>query len=134
MRKLSLSRQREERAMKPLHNTFRIEFPRCWICNQEANDGIHEITSGGGRRRGRQHRAAWVRTCRLCHDGLQDHRRWPIARQLALKALRDPAHYDRVVVNQIRGRDDDAINEVDVWKELPAVLAQVRVTRYGGSL
>jgi hypothetical protein len=48
-------------------------------------------------------------------------------------------HYDRVIVNQIRGCKydgsvDDAIDEVDVWKELPAVLSQVRVTRYGGML
>lgn len=126
--------------MKKQHDMFRAEHTSCWICGREPEHGIHEITSGSGpRRRGRQTRAAWIRTCRVCHDKLQDKRYWPPARQLALKALRDPMHYDRVIVNQIRGCKydgsvDDAIDEVDVWKELPAVLSQVRVTRYGGML
>jgi hypothetical protein len=41
----------------------------------------------------------------------------PVAGQLALKRLSDPAGYDRVAVNRLRGRADEAITEaeVDEW-------------------
>lgn len=59
--------------------------------------------------------ATWVFVCRTCHDemGSAD---WPIAAQLALKAKHDPANYDRVCVNLIRGRPPNAIDASDVRK------------------
>jgi hypothetical protein len=41
----------------------------------------------------------------------------PIARQLALKKMNDPGGYDRVQVNRLRGRADDAITEGEVLLE-----------------
>lgn len=51
--------------------------------------------------------------------------RWRIVEQLALKALCDVKHYDRVKVNQLRGRQPDAITESEVWAALPEVLRRI---------
>jgi len=42
----------------------------------------------------------------------------PIVRQLALKKINDPENYDRVQVNRIRRRDDEAVSEGEVLLEV----------------
>jgi hypothetical protein len=49
-----------------------------------------------------------------------------MARQLALKKLRDPANYDRVIVNRMRRRTDDAVTESDVDAEMKMLLKEGR--------
>ena len=92
---------------------FAREFPRCWLCDGTAHD-VHEIARGVHRKRAVQERCAWLRACRLCHDKLGDYAIWPLERQYALKMIYDPDNYDRIRVNEIRGRDANAISETDV--------------------
>ena len=115
MRHLSKSRQREKHEADPRRQEFRESFHACWLCNQPATD-IHEMTPGGGRRRGYQERATWIRACRSCHDeclqpfaGL-----WTLAGQLAIKARFDPEYYDRELVLAIKGRANTAVTEPEV--------------------
>lgn len=49
---------------------------------------------------------------------MDDYSKWPVSRQLALKMLADPNNFDRVLINQIRGRDENAIDLPDVVKWL----------------
>lgn len=96
---------------------FRVEFPYCWVCGGFASD-IHEMACGPARRQAYKDRRLWMRLCRTCHVPWVQH--WPVAKQLAYKAWFDPAHYDRVVVNNLRGRADNAIDtkEVAYWSRL----------------
>lgn len=52
--------------------------------------------------------------CRDCRDDLGDYSKWPIRRQLALKPVSDPGRFNLEVINEIRGRDEDAITLSDV--------------------
>jgi hypothetical protein len=96
---------------------FRIAFPYCWVCGCMATD-IHEMACGPARKKAYQEPASWLRLCRKCHVPWVQH--WPIAKQLAYKAWFDPANYDRVLVNKLRGRDGDAVDpkEVAYWSRL----------------
>ena len=105
---------------------FAREFPRCWLCDSTAHD-VHEIARGVHRKRAVNERCAWLRTCRYCHDNkLADYAIWPLERQYALKMIYDPENYDRLRLNEIRGRADDAISEVDVAIQVAMLWRMVR--------
>ena len=48
--------------------------------------------------------------CVYCHE----HALGSIAMQLAMKKIHDPETYNRIAVNRLRGRADDAITEAEV--------------------
>lgn len=93
---------------------FRIEFQTCWLCGVAwhwRGLHIHEIARGCHRPEGFEDRAAWLRLCGDCHDEVGA---WSVVRQLAMKKVADPEWYDRVAVNEMRGRQPEAITEGDV--------------------
>lgn len=104
---------------------FKLEHSECMVCRGQTCD-CHEIARGGVRSKSVRDRCSWLSLCRTCHESMGDQSTWTIARQLALKALRDPGHYDRQRVNLLRGEQPDAISELEVWQELPWVLRRVR--------
>ena len=63
---------------------------------------------------------AWFAVCNECHLGEVDS--IPIPRQLAYKAIHDLEHYDRVAVNRLRRRADDAVDEREVLEQVVAIL------------
>ena len=99
----------------------------CWVCRWEPwwYDGAqsygpnwletHEIARGPARKKAVNEPCAWLVLCNHCHRDVIPG--WSIARQLALKKVRDFRYYDRVGVNRLRGRADEAITEeeVDRW-------------------
>ena len=94
---------------------------KCWICGFEDRTGCelhtHEIACGPFRKKALTNAAAWVRICMKCHlsqHGIHNYADWPIARQLALKKKHDPENYDRIAVNRLRCRADEAITEDEV--------------------
>jgi hypothetical protein len=94
---------------------FRCPVPRC----KSRGSDIHEITRGSGiREAAYQERAAWLFPCRAHHDEFGDYAIWPLARQYALKALVDFEHYDRVLLNTLRGRAADSIDEMEVLRHI----------------
>ena len=98
--------------------------PGCWLCPGPASE-THEIACGPGRAAALKEPAAWVRACYTCHQGnggLHDYPFWPIARQLALKWVMDPRHYNPEAVNVLRGRQPNAITHDDVMKQVPYVV------------
>ena len=105
--------------MNDVLQTFADAFDRCWLCGVKAINTwpprleIHHIARGCNRKKGQYERCNLVRTCQRCHaerlDGM------PVAMQYALKLLHDRDGYDRVVLNLLRGRADDAVDELDVF-------------------
>lgn len=79
----------------------------------------HEIARGSARNAALVRPATWLRVCNVCHEEMGDYSIWPIARQLALKLIKDPGNHNRKLVNLLRGRQSDAISEaeVDAWVE-----------------
>ena len=103
------------------------------ICGSHRNLETHEIANGPARQRALDEPATWLRLCGRCHrgpHGVHHKGHWPIVRQLALKKVCDSRNYDRVLVNRLRGRADDAITEEEVddqviemaWDRLRRVL------------
>lgn len=95
------------------------QFSACWLCGRRTTFGrqleTHEIARGIHRSKAVCTPATWMRVCRQCHDTLGS---MSIAAQLALKKINDPEWYDRIVVNRIRGRADEAITENEVDEEV----------------
>lgn len=97
---------------------FLLEFDRCWVCGSTEQPCVHEIARGVHRKDGVKDRAAWIRACYPCNGGpLNRYDVWPLARQYALKLVNDREHYDRIALNRMRSRADEAItdNEVLAW-------------------
>jgi hypothetical protein len=91
----------------------------CQVCVSRRASDCHEITRGAYREKALRHRAAWLAVCRECHEELGDYRAWPITRQLAVKLLADPWHFDLAVVNEIRSdREPIELAEVTKWLRL----------------
>lgn len=91
---------------------------KCWICGKWGFDvQTHEVAS----RAQAPNRWADVRNyfcaCAFCNCHVLNH--LPESLQLAYKRHFDIENYDRVFVNRIRGRADDAISEGEVraWKD-----------------
>lgn len=95
---------------------FAEMFPYCWICSSPIHLEIHHIVRGVHREKARCSREAMFRTCTICHG--RDLDAMPVEKQLAFKALHDPEGYDRVSVNRLRCRADDAVSESDVMMEI----------------
>ena len=121
MRQQSTKRRRVVRNMDSARDAFREEMCRCAVplCTLRGDD-IHEIVRGPSRVTAYQERAAWLWLCRSHHDEFGDYAIWPLARQYALKAIVDLEHYDRVLLNRLRGRADNAIDEMEVLRHLVA--------------
>jgi len=99
------------------------EHAQCMICGERWIDHlhVHEIACGPARAKALEEPATWLRLCWRCHlddDGVHNYAVWPIVRQLALKKVHDPEHYDRVKVNELRGRAAEAITEAEVMEEV----------------
>lgn len=98
------------------------EHDECFICGSRKMLESHEICCGPSRQKALEEPATWLRLCAECHrgkNGVHNYAVYPIFRQLFLKKRNDPEYYDRVKVNRLRGRADEAITEaeVDEWEE-----------------
>lgn len=97
---------------------FAMDFDYCWLCGRKAPEvfpprlAIHHIVRGVHRAAAREERCTFIRTCPECHADILDS--MPIAGQLAIKLIHDREHYDRVKVNRLRGRADEAVSEEEV--------------------
>ena len=99
-------------------DTWKLDHPRCFICGSPATD-CHEMARGPFKAAAMKEPAAWIATCQACHERLDG---MPIARQLAYKAIGDLENYDRIVVNQLRHRQLDAVSEREVLAEVVGIL------------
>ena len=99
---------------------FIAENPNCWRCGRYGVQ-CHEIACGPARKKARQERCSMLALCPDCHRKVHDYSLWPIARQLALKLIRDPKHFDPERVNELRGRSRFAIElfEIVEFLEMP---------------
>ncbi|MCK9569292.1 hypothetical protein M0R72_10175 [Candidatus Pacearchaeota archaeon] len=97
--------------------TWGKQFGVCWLCDGAYSSvpgnhvETHEIARGVHRSKAVANPAAWMRVCSECHDTLGS---MSIVEQLALKKIHDPEWYDRVAVNRLRSRADEAITEAEI--------------------
>ena len=120
MRRNTPKRAKADRAAYTARRAYAELHPCCGICGELYFVQTHEITSGPGRAWGFSHREAWLRLCGApandCHGMVQSE--WSsqamMARQYALKYIRDVKFYDRHALNVARGRDPEAITADDV--------------------
>ena len=112
---VSRKRRREDRQSKAEKDRFRKAFPECWVpCCRNSCDHVHHMAH-------RNHpdfdkRANWFAICWRCH-GLHHDGKLPgltLAVQLAIKFLRDPLFFDRVLVLRVRGYAASKITEGEV--------------------
>lgn len=110
MRRISKKRRQVNADADEIRSAYRFEFPWCQWCHRAATD-LHEISRGAGRGVSLAVRAALLHLCNECHRIMD----WlPVSGQLAIKKLADPEGYDRVAVNRLRGRTDNAITDAEV--------------------
>lgn len=118
------------RADDEARRDFRWKIGECMLCGARSlHHDIHEISRGAGRGKAVKDRRCWLLLCRRCHELCGDYAVWPLAKQYALKAIADPDWYDRVAVNEMRGRMPEAMPEVEVVR---AAYQLGKEDRYGG--
>jgi len=104
--------------MPDIRSQFETEFDRCWLCGVKAINTwpprleTHEISRGPNRQKSLQERCALIRTCQRCHQNRLDG--MDVVQQYALKLMFDPNGYDRVRLNRLRNRADNAVTEGEV--------------------
>lgn len=85
----------ENREIAPARRAYLEEFPYCMVC-EKPSQCVHEISSGtAGRALGKKEPATWLATCVDCNcNELTDKAKFPVERQLAIKAVCDPTRFD----------------------------------------
>jgi len=115
---VSKKRRKLNREAKPTRDQLRKDFKLCMKCGKRKATDIHEIPRGCNRENALKYREALLYLDRDCHEELGDYALWPPSRQYALKLVADPEHYDRELLNALRGKDTDAISASDVARHL----------------
>lgn len=121
MKPKSTKRAAADRAVKPLRDAFRAEFPLCWLCNRNGTYDVHEIVRGGVRHLAVQDRRTWFATCRPCHELLGDYGKVPVRMQFLIKMLRDFDYFDLEYLCELRGEActahtfEDMADCLSVW-------------------
>jgi hypothetical protein len=100
--------------VKPFRERYLASKLLCEVCIKRQPVEVHELTRGPAREASLDKPEVVLAVCRKCHDLLGDYSKWPVTRQLAVKFLRSPMLLNLEVVNQLRGRDENAINLDDI--------------------
>jgi hypothetical protein len=100
--------------VKPFRDKYLASKLLCEVCIKRQPIEVHEITRGPAREASLDRPEVVLAVCRKCHDLLGDNRKWPVTRQLAVKFLRSPMLVNTQLVNDLRGRDQNAITMDDI--------------------
>lgn len=101
----------------------------CFLCGDTRDLETHEMVRGVFRSEAVKAPCTWLRACHRCHhDKLHGTSTcWTYVRQLAVKLIHDPDHYDRQRCNEIyslREKDHERVTEREVAKALQVMLRQ----------
>ena len=122
MKPKSKKQSKLERLYRQPRAAFRGEFPICWFCQINVTTDVHEIANGPARSQAYGERSCWCASCNWCNTReVTNKRKWPIARQLAIKFKFDREYYNLDAFNEIRrGQRKTHRTEVILWicKEL----------------
>jgi hypothetical protein len=131
LRRVSKKRAKLMREVKEWQKDYVEEMGVCAVCDRDREEletigsvitryfgaglNVHEIAKGPHRAEALKHRACCLVVCNQCNCcQLCDYSVWPIERQLALKLLTDPQHFDLDLFNKVRGRAPTAITLLDL--------------------
>lgn len=117
LKRQSDKKRQERRDTDGPRRDYRLLFKTCQCCEVRKAKHTHEMASGGARAQSVYHRETFLAVCAKCHKAIHETMEWPLSRQLHQKQKHDPAYYCRRTVNELRGRDEEAITqeEVDAW-------------------
>lgn len=114
MPRVSKKRKQLMAKVKPFRDKYLASKLLCEVCIKRPPIEVHEITRGAAREASLDKPEVVLAVCRKCHDDLDDHAKWPVTRQLAVKFLRSPKLLNLDVANKLRGRSANAITMEDV--------------------
>ena len=86
-----------ERSISPDRKAWRESQPdKCMVCrSSDVVLEVHEIAKRSSAPKTWGNRLNYLLLCQSCHREVEASREvWPLARQLALKLVRDPKHFD----------------------------------------
>jgi 5-methylcytosine-specific restriction endonuclease McrA len=103
------------------------DFYFCWVCGQRQSFApleVHEIASRAQAPNRWATQENYFRACSQCNSHVLNN--LPESLQLAIKKHFDPDRYDRVLINRLRGRADNAISEGDVraWNDFVRAISK----------
>lgn len=134
MRRSSLKRQRQDRAIAKALEEFREDQPWCWLgCGRRATD-VDEMARGGCRGVARYDRRCWFRVCNGCHltaDVMVISSPTTLCIKLALKQMFDEPFYDlRAVLDaKMLPATSQYVTEEEVAAELAVLEADPGIMR-----
>lgn len=113
-------------SLKVTRTNWGMRFDYCFRCGQIRNLETHEMLRGIYRQKAVKLPCCWLRFCNRCHQGLihKQPEVWTYPKQLAIKAIHDPAHYDRQLCNDIFRNDQDFVTEREVMVEANLMLCR----------
>ena len=112
---------------------FAERFDRCWLCgvtepawsSYPFRLQIHHAVRGANRAKAKYEECVLIRTCPMCHadkfDGMEP------AKQLAIIIIHNPAAYDRLKFNELRGRAPESISEAEVQAWVDQLTAERKI-------
>ncbi len=119
MKRATPKTARMRRQSRDARAQYVAEHWTCQCCHKRRATECHEIVTRAANAESILYRCCYLAVCEACHRSeVSDYSRWPVTRQLAAKLLGDGDNFDLKVVNQLRGRDDNAITLADVAKWL----------------
>jgi hypothetical protein len=116
MRNKTPKRAALDRQTEKVAKAYREEFIWCQRCKICRATDIHEIASAAARAQARGERCCLLALCRECHEALHEDR--VIAKELALKLVVDPEHFNRSRVLELMGYADTHITMDDIADHL----------------
>lgn len=105
------------RKVSPERKAFVEAAGVCMACLSEFVCDCHEIARGPAREAALSEPTLWLALCRSCHEEMDDMKKWPLARQLALRVLAD-MNANMALLNRVRGRAPTAVTAIEVMKEV----------------
>lgn len=119
MKRVSSKTAKRRRQAKGPREQYVASVLTCQCCFRRKASECHEIVTRAQSAESILFRCCYLALCHECHrDELSDYSRWPVTRQLALKLVADAAFFDLAKVNELRGRDANAITLADVARHL----------------
>lgn len=86
----------------PMRRTMERDARGCWWCGTTEGLACHEMLNGPNRMRAFGRRECLLVLCSHCNCNVfTDKKRFPLARQLAIKMLKDANHFDLDVIREV---------------------------------
>lgn len=121
MRRVSKKRAKFNRQVKASRDEYKAQFPMCQVpnCGLKAQE-LHEVVRRSTTKQSLAEPGTWLHLDRDHHRAMGDYYLWSIVRQMALLSIVNP-YFDRRRVNELRGRDPEAVTQDELDEALESL-------------